>query len=132
MTDTPIQIDKYAGQVLLEQASYFKGRRHGTTVYYRSDGRIERIATFWYDQLNGPYYEFWPSGRLALEATYVYNALDTQIEYNELGQRIGPSPTLHARPGVEIQRQESLHTDSLALLGKFEPSILRVTQYRPE
>jgi antitoxin component YwqK of YwqJK toxin-antitoxin module len=117
MAETPVQIDKYSGTTLLEQASYFKGRRHGTTVYYRSDGRIERIATFWYDQLNGPYYEFWPNGRLALEATYVYSALDTQIEYNELGQRIGPilHSTLHARPG-----------------NKIEPSILRVTQYRPE
>lgn len=126
MAEQPVQIDKYAGTALLEQASYFKGRRHGTTVYYRSDGRIERIATFWYDQLNGPYYEFWPNGRLALEATYVYGLLDTQVEYSEAGQRI-------ARPGnkFEIQRQMSLHADSLAPLGKFEPSILRVTQYRP-
>lgn len=114
MSQQPLQIDKYSGQVLLEFASYFKGRRHGTTIYYRSDGRIERIATFWYDQLNGPYYEFWPSGRLALEATYVYGLLDTQIEYNELGKRIGSSSTLHALPQ------------------KIEQSILRVTQYRPQ
>lgn len=114
MAETPVQIDKYAGQVLLEHASYFKGRRHGTTVYYRSDGRIERIATFWYDQLHGPYYEFWPSGRLALEATYVYSALDAQIEYSELGKRIESSLTLHTHPQ------------------KIERSILRVTQYRPQ
>ena len=112
--EQPVQIDKYFGETLQEQASYFKGRRHGTTVYYRSDGRIERIATFWYDQLNGPYYEFWPNGRLALEATYVYGALDTQTEYSETGQRIGSviHSSLNARPGKKI-----------------EPSILRVTRY---
>ena len=103
MATTPVQINKYSGA---EQASYFKGRRHGTTVYYRPDGKPERIATFWYDQLNGPYYEFWPSGRLALEATYVYGLLDTQVEYSELGQRI------------ELRKNESC--------------ILRVTQYRPQ
>lgn len=115
--EQPVQIDKFAGTALLEQASYFKGRRHGTTLYYRADGRIERIATFWYDQLNGPYYEFWPSGRLALEATYVYGALDTQAEYSETGQRIGPviHSTLNVLPGEKIDGR-----------------LLRVTQYRPE
>ena len=88
--EQPVQISKYVGDQLLEVSSYYKGHRHGTCITYRSDGKPKQIATFWQGNLHGPLYEFWPSGLLALEATYVYGVLDTRAEYNEVGQRIGP------------------------------------------
>lgn len=88
---SPVQISKYAGEQLLEVASYYNGQRHGTCITYRPDGKPKQISTFWQGHLHGPLYEFWPSGLLALEATYVYGILDTRAEYNEIGQRIGPA-----------------------------------------
>lgn len=68
-----------------EQATYFKGRRHGPTTWYFASGLKERMATFWYDQLHGLYEEYWPNGQLAVRANYVYGLLVDRIEYSEYG-----------------------------------------------
>jgi len=43
------------------------------------------MATFWFDQLHGLYEEYWPNGRLAVRANYVYGLLTDRIEYDENG-----------------------------------------------
>jgi antitoxin component YwqK of YwqJK toxin-antitoxin module len=70
----------------MEQAQYSKGRRHGPTTWFFSSGQKERMATFWYDQLHGLYEEYWPNGRLAVRANYVYGLLTDRIEYDEYGK----------------------------------------------